>query len=134
MSTFEREVRGLVVDRHGRSYSVTHAGSGLPATPPLRQRRFAEEARTELLATGTDFTADRRAVSDSRAQWREVYQRWQVRARQGSYDDTTFEYYSPHASYGTFVPSAAWAQAMRDAVAAGDVEAIKALLRTQKGR
>jgi hypothetical protein len=132
MSKFEREVRGLVVHKHAHGYSVTHAGSGLPATPPLRQRRFAEEARDELLATGVDFTRDKRDVQLDRPQWREVYQRWQVRARLGSYDDTTFEYYSPHASYGTFIPSAAWAQAMREAVATGDSEAIQALLNTRK--
>ena len=120
MATYQREVRGLVVAQQGHGYAVTHAASGLAATPVLRQRRFAEQARDELLATGVDFTQAAGAISQGRAQWAEVYHRWQQRARAVAYDSATGEYYSPHVSYGTFVPSAAWAQAYRDALAGGD--------------
>jgi hypothetical protein len=116
MSQYEAAIRGLTVNKNGSGWRVTHAGSGLEVVSGLRQRRFAEQARTDLLATGTDFTQDSRAISAQRKQWADVYWLWQQRAHQVSYDDTTFEYYPHSVRYGTFVPSAGWAEAMRAAM------------------
>lgn len=121
---------GLRIEQQNTGWVVVHDESGLGATPGLRQRRFAEQARDDLLATGVDFTRDKQAVSADRKLWAEVYWRWQQRAKQTSYDDTTFEYYSPDTKYGTFIPSAQWAAAMRAAVTPGsyDSEAVSRLL------
>jgi hypothetical protein len=128
---YEREIRGLEVAQHGAGWHVCHAASKLPATPVLRQRRFAEQARDELLATGVDFTRDAKAIGRDRDRWAEAYRRWHARARQPAYDEKTGEYYSSHVSYGTFVPSAAWAQSYRDALEAADGDRLAELI---KGR
>ena len=56
----DTDLHGLTMERHGNGWGVYHTESGLPVVDGgLRQRRFAEEARTELLETGVDFTQDK---------------------------------------------------------------------------
>jgi hypothetical protein len=120
---YETTIAGLTVGQlNGHYWQVFHEASGLEAVSGLRQRRFAEQARAELLATGVDFTADAREISRRHQEWALVYRLWKSRACQESYDDTTFEYYSWHVGYGTFVPSARWAAAMRAATAPGSYD------------
>jgi hypothetical protein len=119
---------GLVVQQWYRSWGVYHEKSGLPAVEGLRQRRFAEEARDELLATGVDFTADVKAVRAANEQWKPVYYEWRERARAKVFDRTTGEYYGTDISYGTFVPSAKWAAAYRAAIAAKDGTTLERLI------
>jgi hypothetical protein len=118
----ETTVRGLTVNKDWSGWRVAHEASGLEAVSGLRQRRFAEEARTELLATGVDFTASARTIQGQRQRWADVYHRWQVRVQQGSYDNTTFEYYRQSTRYGDFIPSARWAAAMRAATDRGSYD------------
>lgn len=92
---------GLVVQQWYRSWGVYHEKSGSPAVKGLRQRRFAEEARDELLATGVDFTADVKAVQAANEQWKPLYYEWRERARAKVFDRTTGEYYGTGISYGT---------------------------------
>ena len=125
---YERTVRGLTVDENVHGWRVTHADSGLEAVSGLRQRRSAEQARDELLATGVDFTASSQEIQTRRKEWSEIYFRWQARVSQVCFDDTTFEYYSRSCSYGTFIPSASWAAAMRHAIADHNPDEITRLL------
>jgi hypothetical protein len=120
--------KGLVVRHSGADWGVYHAPSGLPAATGLRQRRFAEEALTEFLATGVDFTADARAVQAVRKQWEAVYRKWRRRAEAKGFDQDTGEYYPVHVPYGMRVPSAKWAAAWREAIAAKDGEALARLI------
>lgn len=126
---YEREVGGLTVRKSGNGWEVCHSASGLRAFDgKVRQRRFAEQARTELLATGVDFTAEPAEIQRHRPEWKQVYYKWGNRARQSCFDRETFEFYGTDIPYSSFVPSAAWAQAMREAVAAGDTDAMTRLL------
>jgi hypothetical protein len=136
MTRFEQEAGGLVVSRQdGCGWQVTHAPSGAVAFPGwLRQRRFAEEARAELLATGVDFTRPVRDVSADRKRWSKVYFRWAERARSENIDPDTWEYYGTSLHYGQFIPSARWAADMRAACAAGDYAAIERLLTPRNAR
>lgn len=134
---YEATVQGLAIANLGHGYRVQHATSSNAATPPLRQRRFAEEARAELLATGVDFTASPREIQDRRAEWADVYYRWQKRAQQESFDDATGEYYSPNSHYGVFIPSAAWAASYREAltlIPSDGGEALRQVLNNTKTR
>jgi hypothetical protein len=132
---YEHETGGLIVShRDGCGWQVTHAASGLEAAGRLRQRRFAEQARTELLATGTDFTRETKAIQADRKQWSEVYYRWASRARSENIDPGTWEYYGTNIHYGQFIPSARWAADMRAACVAGDGEAIEQLLESRDAR
>jgi hypothetical protein len=102
------EVGGLLVSKSNRGgWAVIHVASGLNAVCYLRQRRFAEQARDELLATGTDFTQDKTAVQRERARWADVYYRWNQRVRQDGLDPITFEHYAAYSAYGDVIPSAA---------------------------
>ncbi len=117
--TYEQDKGGLRVVQHDSgSWAVVHAATPeLSAAAGLRQRRFAEEARDDFLATGVDFTRPAREISRDHARWADVYYKWQRRARSTSCDDTTFEYYGGRVHYGAFIPSARWAAAMRAACA-----------------
>jgi hypothetical protein len=105
---------GLVVRKENTGWGVWHASSDLSAATGLRLRKFAEEARTELLATGVDFTADARAIGGQHRQWATVYYRWRARAQGTSLDPDTFEYYSAFIRYGAKVPNAEQAALMRE--------------------
>lgn len=105
---------GLVVRHESGGWGVWHAASDLSAATGLRLRKFAEEARTELLATGVDFTADQRAIAAEHKKWSAVYHRWRTRARSTSIDPDTYEYYSAFIRYGTKVPNAGQAALMRE--------------------
>ena len=120
------EQSGLVVREWGGGWGVYHK-DGLPVVEFLRQRRFAEEALTELLATGVDFTADPATIQKLADQWRTVYYKWRQRARAEEFDPITGEYYSTHTHYGTFLPSAKWAAAYREALAANDSDRMRQL-------
>lgn len=109
---------GLAVRQDNLGWGVFHAESGLAAVRGLRQRRFADQARADMLATGVDFTRPARDVQKDRARWSEVYYRWQRRASATDLDPDTWEFYPKHARYGQVIPSAAQAAAWRDAPAA----------------
>jgi hypothetical protein len=104
---------GLDVRQEATGWGVFHAASGLAAATGLRQRRFAEQARDELLATGVDFTQDAAAVQAQRALWSPAYFRWLNRSRQFALDPETWEYYPKHSSYGQVIPSAKRAAELR---------------------
>jgi hypothetical protein len=113
---------GLRVAKIPGGYAVLHEDSKLPAIQYLRQRRFAEQARTELLATGVDFTKDKRIVQAARERWQEVYYRWYNRTHAlgdnvPGLDPETFEHYPESTSYSQLIPSAAQAAEMRDLAA-----------------
>jgi hypothetical protein len=131
-SKFEVTVHGLTVEKTAAGWQVIHAESGVPAwgSGALRQRRFAIEAREELLATGADFTRPRSELAGrgDRKAIQAVLDRWRARTRRAAFDAATFEYYSEYIPWGAFVPSAAWAAAMRDAVAKGSYYEMKRLL------
>jgi hypothetical protein len=104
-------IGGLSVEQHwtGHFWDVKHAGSGLNAAGYLRQRRFAEQARGELLALGIDWTADKRAVAAELRAPRAlvVHDRWDRRVRTPGNDPTTHEWYSAHVTVGTARPNSA---------------------------
>jgi hypothetical protein len=100
----------------GKAWYVEHAASGLPVFGGgyLRQRRFAEQARYDLLATGVDFTQDRDGLRGHALDTaRPAMALWYQRARQDSTDPVTGEHYSWSTHYGQVVPSAAQAAAYR---------------------
>lgn len=99
----------------GKLWEVIHAASGLPVFSGgyLRQRRFAEQARADFLATGVDFTADSRTVYSQRERWRAPYALWRFRSHQDEIDPVTGEHYSSSTHYGQVIPSAAQAAAYR---------------------
>lgn len=87
-------VGGLAVVHERAGWRVLHAGSGKAAHQGhLRLKKHAEQARTEMLATGVDFTRDAKAVARDHAQWRDVYVRWSVRANSHGTDLETGERY-----------------------------------------
>lgn len=106
---------GLEVRKDHTGWTVVHAASGLYAASSLRQRRFAEQARAEFLATGVDFTASKHEVYKARDKWTVVYLRWHNRASATDIDPETFEYYPSHSRYGQLIPSAELASEMREA-------------------
>jgi hypothetical protein len=115
---YETVKGGLRVEKLRTGWAVLHAWSDLPAVQLLRQRRFAEEARGELLATGVDFTRAARLVQADRKSWQDVYYRWHNRThvlgdKLEDLDPVTFEYYPDSTRYGQFIPSAAQAGEMR---------------------
>jgi hypothetical protein len=96
------------LDPAAHGWWVEHVASGKPAVAGyLRQRRFAEQLRADLLATGVDFEQDARVVSAPAEleRWRPVYYLWRQRARQGSIDLVTGEHYSVNSHYGQPIPS-----------------------------
>lgn len=109
-----------VVSLHGKgaAWYVEHAPSGKPATRGyLRQKRFAVEARTALLATGVDFTADPAAIVIERDRWKRVAGLWAMRASQDEIDLVTGEHYSWSTHYGQVIPSAEHAKRLAEAFA-----------------
>lgn len=115
---YEAVKGGLRVAKLAGGYAVLHAESSLPAAQGLRQRRFAEQARDELLATGVDFTLSSRAVQAERKRWEDVYYRWYNRTHVlgdalEDLDPETFEYYPDSTRYGQFIPSEVQAAEMR---------------------
>lgn len=84
----------MVVRERGQGWRVVHAASGKAAhSGHLRLKRYASEARAELLATGVDFTRDAKAISKDHKVWREVYFRWSGRAAYSGHDPETGEWY-----------------------------------------
>jgi hypothetical protein len=129
MTRYEETRGGLRVTRQGTGWAVVHAATPrLAAVTGLRQRRFAEQARDDLLATGVDFTRDPGGISRDHAAWADVYYQWRKRTAQESFDDSTGEYYRASCHYGTFIPSARWAQAWRTAIGRNDGPGISLLL------
>jgi hypothetical protein len=123
MSVYVETAGGLTVRRDGQAgWTVSHAESGLYAVSGLRQRRFAEQARDDFLASGVDFTRDKRAVFADRDRWREPYQLWYQRARLAENHPETGEYYSTTVHYGS-VPNSAQAAAEYRAKRAAEAEA-----------
>jgi hypothetical protein len=121
MSAREPQTLGGLAVREresGHGWMVLHVWSGLNAIGgALRQKRFAEQARAELLATGVDFSQDARELHAQRDVWGPVYWTWRRRAERTVIDVETGEYYAWHVNYGQYVPSAAQAAAYRAAVA-----------------
>lgn len=102
----------------GKAWYVEHAPSGKPATRGyLRQKRFALEARADLLATGVDFTAEPAAVVIERDRWKRVAALWAMRANQDHIDMVTGEHYSWSTYYGQVIPSAEHARRIAEALA-----------------
>lgn len=113
--THQRPVKGGLEVRHdGYGWDVVHVSSGLKAVMDLRLRRFAVQARQELLDTGVDFTADRDSVQQARRDWQKVYNVWWERARRRSLDPETFEWYASYVPYGTQIPTERQAAMMRE--------------------
>jgi hypothetical protein len=116
------EIKGsLRIGKRGAGYDVWHTWSGLAVVQRLRLRRFAEQARTELLATGVDFTQSAQKLQASRVrnQWGPVYLKWRGRGYDMTpggrgLDPVTFEHYSSDTHYGQLVPSEAQADEMRE--------------------
>lgn len=126
---------GLTVTIAGSGWCVIHAGSGYFVAQGLRQRRFAEEARAELLATGTDFTLPPRELHapGTRELWVFPYAKWRARAGSREIDRETWEYYGRKVPSGTWAPPPEWAARMREAVACGDREAMTILRKEARG-
>jgi hypothetical protein len=115
---YETVKGGLRVEKLAGGWAVLHEESQLPAVQYLRQRRFAEQARDELLATEVDFTMHKTVIQLSASHWKDVAFLWRARTHaQGEklldLDPVTFEYYPDSTRYGQFIPSAAQAEEMR---------------------
>jgi hypothetical protein len=103
----------------GKAWYVAHAASGLEVHGGgwLRQKRFAVEARADLLETGVDWTL---SVADLRGQLgaaRPVVMLWRFRAGQDEIDLRTGEHYSWSTHYGQVIPSAGHARRLAEALA-----------------
>jgi hypothetical protein len=122
MSARAPEVAGglAVTSLHGKgdAWYVVHAASGKSVfgSGYLRQRRFADQARADLLATGADFCQDARAVHGQRERWAPVARVWTARGRQDEIDWRTGEHYSASTHYGQVIPSAAHAKRLAAAL------------------
>jgi hypothetical protein len=114
----DKQADGLVLACQGRQWTVLHAGSGAPVyLTGLRQRRFADQFRSDLLATGVDFTAPASEVARHLGEIRAVCRLWDRRASATCVDPVTGEYYNPYVRYGQFVPSKAQAERIAEAMA-----------------
>lgn len=103
----------------GNGWYVIHAETGVTATHGfLRQKRFAVQARADLLATGVDFTASPKEIGARREEWAGAYRLWRRRADQDSIDLVTGEHYSWSTHYGQVIPSEAHAKRIAEALAA----------------
>ena len=109
----------------GKAWYVVHAASGLPAYGGyLRQRRFAEQARADFLATGTDWTLSAAELHRTGALGaaRSTVVTWTRRAMGADLgqlrgiDLRTGEHYSWMTSYGQFIPSAQHAKRLAEAL------------------
>jgi hypothetical protein len=117
-------IDGLAVRKGNSGWTVVHEASGLYVSSGLRLRRFAEQARTEFLALGVDFTGTREEVLSKAESWRVVIAKWRQRALQTHLDLDTLEYYGHFVHYGQVVPSARLAAELRRvrAVVAAELE------------
>jgi hypothetical protein len=114
-------VNGLAVTSlrgEGTAWYVAHDASGLEVHGGgwLRQKRFAEQARADLLATGVDWTL---SVADLRGQLRVAWPAvalWRKRAGQDEIDLRTGEHYSCSTHYGQVIPSARHAKHLAEAL------------------
>lgn len=95
----------------GTCWYVAHAASGLEVHGGgwLRQKRFALEARADLLATGVDWTLSAADLSGQLGAAWPVVALWRKRAGQDEIDLRTGEHYSWSTHYGQVIPSQAHA-------------------------
>jgi hypothetical protein len=110
-------IGGLAVRKDHTGWTVVHVNSGLYVASSLRQRRFAEQARTEFLALDVDFTGTKGEVAAQSEHWRAVHAKWWQRARQEHLDLVTLEYYPQSTHYGQCIPSARRAEELRPVMA-----------------
>jgi hypothetical protein len=121
MAAYQQILDGLIVTSlrgEGKAWEIIHAASGKPVLRGgwLRQRRFAEQARADLLATGVDWTL---SASDLRGKLdaaRPAVALWSWRARQDGIDLVTGEHYSWSTHYGQVIPSAEHAKRLAEAL------------------
>jgi hypothetical protein len=121
MSARADVVGGLAVTSlrgEGKLWYIEHASTRLSVVRGgyLRQKRFALQARADLLATGVDFTADPATIVIARDQWRHVAALWAMRASQDRIDWRTGEHYSYSTHYGQVIPSAEHAKRLAEAL------------------
>lgn len=104
----------------GHGWYVAHAASGLEVHGGgwLRQKRFAVEARADLLATGIDWTLSVKELSGQLGKAWPVVALWRKRAGQDSIDLVTGEHYSWSTHHGQVIPSEAHARRIAEALAA----------------
>jgi hypothetical protein len=102
----------------GKAWYVAHAASGLEVHGGgfLRQKRFALEARADLLATGVDWTLSVADLSGKLGVAWPAVALWRSRARQDEIDWRTGEHYSWSTHYGQVIPSAAHAKRLAAAL------------------
>lgn len=102
-----------------QAWHVEHEASGKPVfVGHLRQRRFAEQARADFLATGIDFTLSAEDLRGKLEPMHAAYALWMRRAHQDKIDLVTGEHYSDSTHYGQVIPSADHARAIAAAMAA----------------
>lgn len=103
----------------GKAWYVAHAASGLEVHGGgwLRQKRFALEARADLLATGVDWTLSVADLSGQLGAAWPVVALWRKRAGQDEIDLRTGEHYSWSTHYGQVIPSAEHAKRLAEALA-----------------
>lgn len=108
----------------GKLWEVIHAASGLPVLRSgwLRQKRFAFEARADLLATGVDWTLGEHEIQGHLNAARPAVLLWSRRAMGSDHsqlhgiDLVTGEHYSWSVSYGQVIPSAEHARRLAAAL------------------
>ena len=110
----------------GKAWYIVHATSGLPVLRGgyLRQLRFAEQARADFLATGTDWTLSAAELHRTGAldAARSAVVTWTRRAMASDLgqlrgiDLRTGEHYSWMTSYGQVIPSQAHARRLAEAL------------------
>jgi hypothetical protein len=96
---------GLEVRQRNHAWYVLHAGSGKEVAGSLRQKRFAQQARADFLATGADFTAGREEIRGQMELWVPAARLWRARSHQDHVDMVTGEHYSWSTHYGQVIPS-----------------------------
>lgn len=103
----------------GKAWYVAHAASGLEVHGGgwLRQKRFALEARADLLATGVDWTLSVADLSGKLGAAWPVVALWRFRAGQDKIDLRTGEHYSWSVHYGQVIPGAEHAKRLAEAFA-----------------
>jgi hypothetical protein len=110
----------------GKLWYVAHAASGLEVLRGgwLRQRRFAEQARADLLATGVDWalSAPELRSGGKLDAARPAVVLWSQRALGANHDQLrgidlrTGEHYSWSVGYGQVIPSAQHAKRLAEAL------------------
>lgn len=122
MTRSPAELDGLAVASlrgEGKLWEVIHAASGLPVVSGgfLRQRRFADLARADFLATGIDWTLSAAELRGKLGPSQQAYDLWHRRAGQDRIDWVTGEHYSSSTHYGQVIPSEAHARQLAAALA-----------------